>query len=308
MIHPIVSEVHHELQRIVRTDSPSLQRIVDYFLQQRGMGIRPLLVFLCGEIVSAPKQNLLDLAAATELLHMASLVHDDIVDQTAIRRNQPSVHHRFGEGAAVLLGDYFFGKLLKVISSYPPVLAEFSETIESLVAGEFMQIDQQGNSLLSQADYLQRIYAKTARFISSCCKIGCLLVDVPPAAQSLAEYGYNLGMAYQIIDDLQDVIGDPNLIGKPVLQDLSRGIYTLPYLHSLHQTPSEPANRSTVLISPEAILYTKKTAASYISKSIDALTAFKPSETKTQLIHFALQQQQKLDNLQEESCYAPTLH
>lgn len=309
MLHPLMVEVNKKLHRILVTDSPSLRQILEHFLHTKGKGIRPLLVLLCGEVAAAPTKRCIDLAVAVELLHMASLVHDDIVDQAEFRRTHPTIHSLWGEGNAVLVGDYFFGKLLGVISFYPDVVNWFADTIQNLVAGEFMQMDQQYSCRLSEEEYLDRIYCKTANFIATCCKISCLTDETPhEITEALTHYGYCLGMAYQLIDDLQDITESPFVLGKPVRQDISRGIFTLPYLRSFravsHLSDNLVPHESS--ITHESIDYTEKLALNYIQKSVSSLSVLPASTAKTELIRLALQTQKKIAVMREASVHAPS--
>lgn len=309
MDHPLMAEVETALHRVLATDSPSLGEIVSYFLRTGGKGTRPLLVLLCGDIVSAPAKRSVDLAVAVELLHMASLVHDDIVDKAPVRRQQASIHSLWGEGAAVLVGDYFFGKMLGMISSYPPVIPAFADAVQSLVAGEFLQADQQSNPFVTEEEYLERIRHKTANFISVCCKINCLADDTPLYVEkTLAGYGYYLGMAYQLADDLIDVAESPERIGKPVMQDISRGIFTLPYLYEFRRMPPAPGCRyGKIPLSRESLAYTKRLAAHYIQKSVNCLSALPRSKAKTGLIRIALRLKKMMEQLQEANLHAPSV-
>ncbi|WP_380026435.1 polyprenyl synthetase family protein [Effusibacillus consociatus] len=305
-----MSEVDKELRRLLASGSPSLSPMIQHFLETKGKGVRPVLVLWCGDIAGSPMKRSIDLAVAAELLHMASLVHDDIVDQAAFRRKKPTIHRMWGEGAAVLVGDYFFGTLLRVISPYPMVVPHFAEAILSLVNGEFMQMDQQYDPWISEEEYLNRICQKTANFMSTCCKIGCLTQDTPfEIMDALTNYGYCIGMAYQLLDDLQDIIETSEGLGKPIMQDISRGIFTLPYLHSFWQESNRLPTFLKVNIVPSAdsLEYTRKLAAHYIEKSVICLSSLPSTNGQRGLLCISRQIKKKLEQLQEVNAYAPTL-
>ncbi|GAX88715.1 polyprenyl synthetase family protein [Effusibacillus lacus] len=287
MNHPLLPEVSKEMQKVLSTGNPVLAPIVRYLLDTQGKGTRPLLVLLTGDIVSAPVQNSVRMAVAVELLHMASLVHDDIVDQSDLRRSRAAIHKQWGEGAAVLLGDYLFGKMLNVISSYPSIISCFADVIQNLVDGEFMQASQLHNPWLTEEEYLRRISLKTATFIAACCKVSSLAEGRQDLTEALGNFGHSLGMAYQLLDDLQDFLESPSALGKPVRQDLTNGIYTLPYLRS--------------------IPYTQSLATHYIQKSISSLSGLPPSRAKAGLIRFALNIKKKIDQLQEGILHVPSI-
>lgn len=305
-----LQEVETELRRVLATDSPTLRQIIEYFLQVNGKGTRPLLVLLCGEVSSSPKEYSVDLAVAVELLHMASLVHDDILDQSPIRRKQPTIHNLWDERTAVLVGDYFFGKMLKIISRYPQVVLYFSDVIQSLVTGEFMQIEQRYNAWLPEEFYLERIYHKTANFIATCCKISSIASDASSEIrESLTNFGYYLGMAYQLLDDLQDFGSHPDLIGKPVLQDATQGIYTLSVLHAVRQSYVSAESLEQLQHLPDdSLAYGKHVTSRYIQKALYSLSQLPNTEAKTALQFIALKLKQETARLKGEHQHATSIH
>lgn len=296
-----LQEVETELRRVLATDSPTLRPIIEYFLQVNGKGTRPLLVLLCGEVSSSPKEYSVDLAVAVELLHMASLVHDDIVDQSPIRRKQPTIHSMWDERMAVLVGDYFFGKMLKTISRYPQVVLYFSDVVQSLVTGEFMQIEQRYNARLPEEFYLERIYHKTANFIATCCKISSIASDASSEIrESLTNFGYYLGMAYQL---------HPDVIGKPVLQDATQGIYTLPVLHAVRQSYLSVESLEQLQHLPDdSLAYGKHVTSRYIQKALHSLSRLPNTEAKTALQFIALKLKQEIARVKGEHQHAPSIH
>lgn len=305
-----LQEVEIELRKILATNSPTLRPIVEYFLQVNGKGTRPTLVLLCGEIASSPKEYSVDLAVAVELLHMASLVHDDILDQSPIRRKQATIHQLWDEQTAVLVGDYFFAKMLTIISRYPQVVPYFSDVIESLVTGEFMQIEQRYNPWLPEEFYLERIYHKTANFIATCCKISSIASNASSEVrESLTSFGYYLGMAYQLLDDLQDFGSHPDVIGKPVLQDTAQGIYTLPVLHAVRQSyVSVESLEQLEHLPDDSLAYGKQVASRYIQKALHSLSRLPNTEAKTALQFMALKLRQKIARCKGEHPHAPSIH
>lgn len=306
----MLEEVNQELHRVLTTDSPTIQPIVEYFLQSAGKGTRPQLVILCGEVAATPKESLIDLAVAVELLHMASLVHDDILDQSSLRRNQPTLHRLWGEKIAILVGDYLFGKMMEMISRHPSVIPYFANVIQSLVAGEFMQIEQRYNPWLAEEIYLERIYHKTANFIATCCKISSVVSKPSPEiAESMTNFGYYFGMAYQLLDDLQDIMGNSEQIGKPVLQDAGQGIYTLPILHAVRQSFLSIESLERLKQLPEESLsYAKAITSQYIQKALHSLSRLPDTEAKRRLQNLSLQLQKQLSKLKGGHLHAPSLH
>jgi heptaprenyl diphosphate synthase len=306
----MLEEVNRELHRVLATDSPILQPMVEYFLQSAGKGTRPQLVLLCGEVASTPRESSIDLAVAVELLHMASLVHDDILDQSSLRRNQPTLHRLWGEKAAILVGDYFFGKMMEMISRYPSVIPYFANVIQSLVAGEFLQMEQRYNPWLAEEIYLERIYHKTANFMVTCCKISSVVSDTSPEIEeSLTNFGYYLGMAYQLLDDLQDMMANPEQIGKPILQDAGQGIYTLPILHAVRQSSFSVESLEGLKHLPEeSLTYAITITAQYIQKALHSLSQLPNTEAKTGLQNMSLLLKKQMAKIKGGHLHAPSFH
>jgi heptaprenyl diphosphate synthase len=209
-------------------DPPWLATAVTTLLEAGGKRVRPALVVLCAH-AGSPGAPAVDAAAAVELLHLASLVHDDVIDGGRLRRGIPTINARCGDPLAILTGDYLFGKAVVALAGLPPAaVAEFGAVIGELVAGE---VDQQlgRGEAPGLGQYLERIGQKTAALLATCCRLGALLGGAGPAEiDRLERYGGWFGLAYQVADDLLDVRGDADLLGKPVGMDLARGVTTLP--------------------------------------------------------------------------------
>ncbi len=200
-------------------------------LDAGGKRLRPALVLLCARAGEYDPEVAVPAAAALELLHLASLVHDDVIDRGTLRRGFPTVNSRWGDALAILTGDYLFGKALLAVSALPSAaVRQMGGVIGELVGGE---VDQQlGRGKKPGLDeYLNRIGRKTAALLATSCRMGAVLGRVPEAvAARLGEYGWWLGLTYQVVDDLLDVCGDPTALGKAVGLDAGQGIATLPSL------------------------------------------------------------------------------
>lgn len=214
----------------------SMQELISSVVQNRGKRLRPLLVLLSGYNLNKDRGVLRSAAAAVELIHTASLIHDDIIDGAEKRRGKPSLNSRYGNSAAVLAGDYFFARAFELVAhceSYA-VTRLFTAAISTMCEGEIEQSRNAFNYHITEAQYLRCAYSKTAVLLESCCEAGALLAPLPHSdVQQLKHYGCNLGMAFQITDDLLDICGDSASTGKLVGNDLREGTITLPLIYVL---------------------------------------------------------------------------
>jgi len=201
-----------------------------------GKRLRPALVLLCGAFYRAKQDQLIDLATAVELIHTASLVHDDIVDHAATRRGKPTLSASWGEHRAVLYGDFLFARAFSLLSKHglTGTLGNLTEAISLMCEGEIEQSALLFNCDVTEADYFSYIHKKTAYFLSACCLAGTEASGMPTAEKRLlAGFGLQLGYAFQLTDDLLDISGNAAGIGKPVMQDLKEGYLTLPLIKLL---------------------------------------------------------------------------
>lgn len=198
-----------------------------------GKRVRPLLVWHCGLLFGPETEDLKRTAVAAELIHMASLVHDDIIDGSKFRHNQPAVHLIWGNHRAVLGGDYLFAKAFGLLAGnkLKEPLGLMVEAIQNMCLGEINQDQDQFNSLVGMDEYYDRISKKTAVLIEASCKAGALVCGADDfQTEAIGRFGLNLGLAFQIIDDILDLCGDERKMGKPKFTDLSKGNLTLPVI------------------------------------------------------------------------------
>ena len=188
--------------------------------------------------------------ASVELVHMATLVHDDVVDNTATRRGKPTANAVFGNGVAILTGDFLLARAMRLLAvdGDLKIIRAVSEITIAMSEGEVMEIVATGDPKISTEHYFEILRKKTAVFVEGCCRCGAILGGATADQESaLAEYGYRLGMAFQIADDLLDYTGDPSVTGKPVGSDLRDGRATLPFLLALRE--ARAADRDILLAS-----------------------------------------------------------
>lgn len=242
-----LEDVEATLRRITRSPNPLIADIGSYLFQNSGKRIRPALVLLCSGLSGGRggKDEIL-CAALVELLHTASLLHDDIIDGSDTRRGRTTVHVKWGPNITVLLGDFLFIKslALSLTSKLERLNGILTDVSVRMIEGELSEYRHSGNLNLTEKEYFAIIDQKTASLFSASCRIGGLLGGIPPEAEeTLAEYGTCLGMAFQIIDDLLDYTGDEKTMGKPALSDLAEGRVTLPLIVALKRNGRGYRNR-----------------------------------------------------------------
>jgi geranylgeranyl pyrophosphate synthase len=221
-----------------------LQAVVDYLVGAGGKRLRPALTLLAANFYPVDKDKSYSLAASVELLHTATLVHDDVIDNSLFRRGMPTLNASWSPGATILTGDYLFARSAGLAAETEDVriVTIFSQTLMTIVGGELQQLFSDGHGTIpTEEEYHQRIYAKTASLFAAGTETGGILCGAPePEIEALRNYGYHLGMAFQIIDDILDFRGDEDHIGKPVANDLRQGIATLPVMLFAEKTPDHP--------------------------------------------------------------------
>jgi octaprenyl-diphosphate synthase len=224
---------------------PEIRTMVDYCIDTSGKRIRPALAFLSGWRGPAQVQpELVRVAAVVELVHLATLVHDDIMDDAALRRSRPTASREYGSTAAVLLGDALFAHALHLATQFPTteICAAVSESTRRVCAGEIVQTLRRGSTNITRADYQRIVDLKTAELFSVSCFLGARLAGFPAEfVEAASRFGRHLGIAYQIYDDLVDFFGEEKRIGKTLGTDLTSGKLTLPLLVLLERLPAGEA-------------------------------------------------------------------
>ena len=215
---------------------------LNLLLSSGGKRIRPALTMLLGKLLNADRQRLLYMGSAIELLHTATLVHDDLIDGALLRRGTPTLNAHWSSGATVLTGDFIFARAAEMAASTDSieVMKLFSRTLSTIVNGELTQLFL-NRCKVDRDGYLQRIYAKTASLFETSAKSAALISESPAEQVELARiFGYNIGLAFQIIDDMLDFTAEQSKLGKPVGSDLRQGIVTLPAILFAEQNPTDP--------------------------------------------------------------------
>jgi octaprenyl-diphosphate synthase len=240
-IAPLLDEVETLLHEELRNDHPFVDQLVKHGFRLGGKRLRPALVLLSGQICGGINQAHNVLGAAVELIHTATLIHDDVLDEATLRRHLDTVNARWDNEASILLGDYLFARSLSLVSSLddPFALRELSRTARIMCEGELRQVGNRGNFQLNEDEYFTIISSKTAELIALCCRLGAYYAGAPTAQiETLGRYGQYLGVAFQIADDVLDLTGDESTVGKSLGTDLLKQKFTLPLIRLFNRASS----------------------------------------------------------------------
>jgi geranylgeranyl pyrophosphate synthase len=226
---------------------PDIEAALELLLSSGGKRLRPTVTLLVGHMLEAPVDRLITLASAIELLHTATLVHDDLIDGSLLRRGNPTLNSQWSPGATVLTGDFLFSCAAKLAAETDslPAIKLFAQTLTTIVNGEITQLFS-SRSRISREGYFKRIYAKTASLLETSAKSAVLISPEPDdnTVEEMRQFGYDIGMAFQITDDILDFISDEKALGKPVGSDVHQGIITLPTLIYSEISPDDPDLRN----------------------------------------------------------------
>jgi len=238
-----VELVNERIQQLVMSGNDPVHEVVSHLFNAGGKRIRPTLVLASASFKPFDQKVLIDVASAIELVHMASLIHDDIIDESSTRRGSDTINYKWNNLTAVLAGDYLFASAFNLLTTTKnhQVLESLTNSIRLMCEGEINQSAQTFNCQQSEADYFNNIYKKTACLFCTSCQAGALTAGLPWEQIRLIEkFGLYLGYAYQILDDILDLVATPCELGKPVGNDLLHGILTLPVLRLLQDEQYGP--------------------------------------------------------------------
>jgi len=240
--------VEEELNEFTKSPNKIVSEISSYLFKNAGKRIRPALLILCSKLCGYSGDEHITMSSLVETIHTASLLHDDIIDNSNTRRGQESVHTKWGPNITVLLGDYLYIKTISnsLQSQHRQIVQILTDVSSKMIGGELNEYYVSWNLDIDEHNYLDIINEKTASLFSASCQIGGILGNAQDREENiLADFGTNLGMTFQIIDDLLDYTGDENTMGKPVLSDLREGRITLPLIYTLQNDGKK--NRSRIL-------------------------------------------------------------
>ena len=301
MCHMLAADMETVQDIFVReltSNLPLVNQRIEHLGKFRGKMLRPRLVLLCGRTCGPIGPRHHTVATAVEMLHMAALIHDDVLDQSQVRRRGATLNARYGNETAVLTGDFLLSHVFKLCGQLACHRSSsiIAETAGKVCEGEIVQLAHARDWKLEEQEYFQIISCKTASLCGASCRLGVECSEGPAdLAQNLDEYGYNLGLAFQITDDLLDLTGSEALMGKPLRQDVLQGTLTLPsirtrdmlagavreeFMHLLRQGRAENVDRiGQVMAECGALASVSETAREYADKAVDKL-AILPNGTE----------------------------
>ena len=295
---------------ILKSDNPLLNEVLDYIYAKRGKQLRPILVLLSAGLCRGITSKTIQSAVSLELMHTASLMHDDVVDDTPMRRGAKATHEIWSNKIAILVGDFILAKAIELLSAVrnTSILGIVSEMCASLTSGELLQLHAGESMWISEEQYLQVIKHKTAHLFSACSEAGAVSAGATNRQQTaMRQFGMYLGLCFQLKDDIFDY-SDIEDLGKPTMNDLRDGKATIPIIKSLQRAPKEEAehikelakalaNKSPHIDSFEAeqeirsfvlrydgIRYAYQLMDKYRKKAVDALSIFPENKYKESLI------------------------
>jgi len=229
-----LEKVDEEFARHVQSKVALIPQIGQYLRTSGGKRIRPAVLLMASRLAGYDGDRSILYAAVVEFIHTATLVHDDIIDDSDLRRGRLAVHSRWGNDITVLLGDYLYIKsmALALMHDELEIIRNLCDVTLRMIEGELYQLTKNGDADITEDEHFDIMRRKTAYLFGGCAQIGGMLGKVPAEReQALREYGFNLGMAFQIVDDLLDFTGDAEAVGKPIASDLREGKVTLPLIH-----------------------------------------------------------------------------
>ena len=301
-----MQQVEEVFRDILRSKSPFVDDLVKYGFRLGGKRLRPALVLLSGLACGGFGGNHILLAAAVEMIHTATLIHDDVLDEATMRRHLDTVNARWDNETSVLLGDYLFARALCLASNVDDVFAsrELHEAARLMCEGELRQVESRGDYELAEEQYYEIVRGKTAALTASCCRLGAhFSLEDPEIESALTRYGLNLGVAFQIADDLLDVLGDEAKVGKSLGTDLLKQKTTLPVIRLLEQVSPETRNRLVAQLScsdnhrqemlrpfwdkSDALLYAREKAVYFSQLAVTELESLPPSKARDSLAGLA---------------------
>ncbi|MCL4420417.1 MAG: polyprenyl synthetase family protein [Candidatus Thermoplasmatota archaeon] len=316
-LHGIVSEINKRLFESIDTLQKDLSRMAKYTIEAGGKRFRPLLTVLAYEIsCDKPFENILDLAVGYELIHTASLVHDDIIDAANSRRGKPSLNAVDGINNAIVVGDYLFAKAYELGSRYGPEVSRImADGSTHLAEGQITEAMNLGNLEISEDTYFDIISNKTAKFFEACALGATTAANASESISlNLKDFAYNLGMAFQVTDDILDVVGDTKKIGKPTFTDFRHNAITLPLIHTISKSgddfkvelrhaeeTNDPTSENRIrekIIETGSIDYSFSVAKKFTNKALNALKDTGKSPDLALLVELGMSVMERIDEMQ----------
>ncbi|MGP1715874.1 MAG: polyprenyl synthetase family protein [Methylophilus sp.] len=301
-----MQQVDVVVRQSLSSQVPLINQISEYIIHSGGKRLRPALVLMSGDLAGGVTPAHHELAVIIEFIHTATLLHDDVVDASDLRRGKSTANHVYGNPASVLVGDFLYSRAFQMMVKLQnmrvmEILADATNTISE---GEVLQLLNVRNIGVSEQDYLQVIHFKTAKLFEAATRLGAVQRQASPAhEEALATYGMHLGTAFQLIDDVLDLTGDSGKIGKTLGNDLAEGKVTLPMLYAIQQAPATQADLVKqallegqvaqleqvleILHAVKAFDYVRSVAQKEALLACQALDVFEPGAAKQALLDLA---------------------
>ena len=291
------------LKESLNSDVKLINTVLKYIMRMKGKQFRPILCILASKLEDDPNEQTYISAATVEMLHVATLLHDDVVDDSEVRRGWPTVNSIWKSKLSILIGDYMFSRSLNNIVKLKSIecLDILGSVSDRLSKGEIFQIENSINKNMSEKNYFKMISDKTASLISASCKLGMMSVTDGDKKNNLARFGEYLGIAYQLKDDLFDVLGNIKETGKPSNLDLKKNMLTLPYIYVInsmneknkkriinklkyHSKRKELREIKKIILNNGGVEYTNNKILDYTNKAKEEIQIFKDSKYKRLLV------------------------
>lgn len=303
-----VKKISQELINNMGSPIPFIKEIGAHILLGDGKLLRPLLFILSCKLLNYEREHIYSLCTVFEYIHVASLLHDDVLDNAEVRRNKPSVNNKWGDHVAILEGDFLYSRALVTALSAGNFrfLEKLAVATNNMVEGQLMEIAYTNNLELTREEYMRIIEKKTASLLSAACGCAAVLADAGARIEkALSDFGYYLGIAFQLIDDVLDYTSSEDIFGKPVGKDLREGKVTLPLIYALQKMGEKDKGKVKHLLEDKggfdsdysyiikkvsetnAISYTKEEAFFYIKKAHNALNCFDDTPPKITLMELS---------------------
>ncbi len=254
LLHDDLAALEDEFGQDTVSGVQGITEIGEYLRAGGGKRIRPALLFLSSKLFHYQGRGAVRLGAVVEIIHTATLVHDDIIDEASTRRGRPAANTQWGNSKCVLAGDWLYMQAFKVAVQERNfrILDALIELTQQMVEGELLQMEKLGKAITLD-EYFDLIFRKTACLFSVCMRLGAILGDATPAQEeALGRYGHDLGMAFQIVDDVLDLTASENVLGKPVASDLREGKATMAVIHSLERCTAEERSKIETILRDRA--------------------------------------------------------
>lgn len=301
-----MQQVDAVIRQSLSSQVPLINQISEYIIHSGGKRLRPALVLMSGDLAGSVSASHHQLAAIIEFIHTATLLHDDVVDASELRRGKTTANHVYGNPASVLVGDFLYSRAFQMMVKLENmrVMDILADATNIISEGEVLQLLNVRNIAVSEQEYLRVIHFKTAKLFEAATRLGGVACQVTEAQENaLAIYGMHLGTAFQLIDDVLDLTGDSDKIGKALGNDLAEGKVTLPMLYAIQQAPAAQAELVkqallegqvrqldevlAILHTVKAFDYVRSVAQKEAKLACEALEVFEPSPARQAMLELA---------------------